>query len=411
MKRRDFLKLSGFSAISATGFSRKIIAETEDTTEYILTIECQGGWDQTLVFDNKLGSNILKVDPSASLGTGAGGINYVHNSSRPNVKTFFDTYGDNSTIVNGILTHDLDAHLAQRSTNSVKSVTLNENLNYSTFYASAAAPLKPYPHVSIDLPNDSASYEVYSYHGSLEAIESIQTSSNYLSGFSAATKNALKAYLSNAYLSFSSGRINGTYTGRKINSLASKGMKENSWISVLTANFDNTQASNLTKRAILALNLFNSNYTQTANILDDTPHSWDDHTNTLSAQNTRFDNLFRDLKIIIDYAVTLGIADRLTILVKSETGRDSRVSLNEKDHWPYTSCLIWSKSITGSKVVGKTDEYLRGIKLDPVSGLENTASEIEVSFDSIYAALFQNFGVNKNLLWKEDLSPSYFILF
>ncbi|MDB2447442.1 DUF1501 domain-containing protein, partial [bacterium] len=151
-------------------------------------------------------------------------------------------------------------------------------------------------------------------------------------------------------------------------------------------------------------------YTQTASVLDETHLAWDTHSNALADQSTRFDSLFGDLKIILDEAVSLGIDDQLLVVVKSEFGRDSRVSVNSKDHWPYSSCLIWNKTITGGKTVGLTDEYLRGKKLDPYLQTDTGTNSVLVTHDSIFAALFQSFGVSASLLWGEDLVPTNFIL-
>src|SRR5262245_7665492 len=76
---------------------------------YILLVHCSGGWDTTMVFDNKLGVASCTSEDGAFAANGLGGISYVGHASRPAVTNFFDAYGLNAAIVNGIKAGSLES--------------------------------------------------------------------------------------------------------------------------------------------------------------------------------------------------------------------------------------------------------------------------------------------------------------
>lgn len=409
LSRRDLLKIMGASGVCASSLGRLANAQSENPSyPYILVIECSGGWDQTTVFDNKQSVPTVSTDPSSFVQSGPGNLSYVTNAAMPSVQTFFDNFGENSTIVNGIYCHELDHKKALRRTNSTYSVTSEQVTSYLAHYATIVGAGRSFPHLVSDLPFEASLYDTFTFMYSLEDVSTLYPS--YMSGFSSTSVSALRTYLNDSYSNFAASRISNTYSGRKIISLASKAPKEDAAVSILTSNYDATQSTNLRKRATLALNMFKNGYSQSAHILDETTLSWDSHENTISAQRTNFERLFADLNEILTYATSLNIQDNLVVIVKSEFGRHPRLINNGKNHWPFTSCLIWNKQLTGAKVCGQTDDYLRGKKLDPYLATEDSANAVEITFDSIFAGIFQRFAVAPSLLWPATLTPNNFIL-
>lgn len=409
ISRRSLLK-NGVGTLPLLGISPGQMALSQSTTTYpfFLVIECSGGWDQTLVFDDKLSVSTVSTDGSASSETGAGTLTYVHNASRPAVKNFFDSQGVYSTIVNGILCHSVDHDVALEQTTTTLSVTTEEITNYLTFYSTLVGAGTGFPALSVDLPVTPGTLDRNTYRVTLDDLENRLP--QYRSSFSESTKAALRSYLNATYTNFTSGRLIGNSSGLKLNAFASKGLKEDAAPSVFGSLFDATETTSLRKRAKFALNLFANNYAMTAHVLDEDKLSWDDHSNTISAGGARFNRLFEDLSDIVAHAESLGIDQRLVIVVKSEMGRHPRIVSGLKNHWPFTSCLIWNKNMAGGKTVGQTDDYLRGLKLDPSIATENSANAVEVTFDSIFSALFSYSGVNSRLLWNEEILPANFII-
>ena len=63
------------------------------------------------------------------------------------------------------------------------------------------------------------------------------------------------------------------------------------------------------------------------------------------------------------------LLDETCIVVMSEMGRTPALNGNEgKDHWPYTSALVMGPGLQGGRVIGATDEFYYGEKIDYDSG-------------------------------------------
>lgn len=410
-KRRTFIKSGIASGVSLAAFGKYAFSTEANVKPFILVIQASGGWDQSLVFDFKPSTTGLYLDPNQTQ-VNANGLQYVSNSTlRPNVDLFFNTHASKCTIINGVFCHELDHQSALQKTSSAFNLRNNKRINYLSYYAANVGTGNALSHLAIDVPVESDTASIYTFEMTLDAIENHYP--NYLSGYSNSnTRGKISNYLSEAFTNFSINRINDTYDGRKVDSITSKFLSNDATANIVNTNFDGTQLTKLRKRAFFALKMFEKGYTKAATVLDEDKLSWDTHTDfndfALTTQSNRFNQLFDDLNAIIQQAESLGISDKLMIIVKSEMGRDSRVS--SKNHWPYTSCLIWSNDLNGSKTVGKTDEFLRGEKLDQVLGIKNGDYVTEVTFNSIFAALFQKNGLDKNQLWKRELLPSFFIL-
>jgi uncharacterized protein (DUF1501 family) len=93
---------------------------------------------------------------------------------------------------------------------------------------------------------------------------------------------------------------------------------------------------------------------------------------------------------------TSSLLDETVIVVLSEMGRTPQLNDQDgKDHWPYTSAMVVGPGITGSRVIGATDEFYYGKTIDPDSGeLWDGAGSIELSTSSFGATLLNLAGVD-----------------
>ena len=98
---------------------------------------------------------------------------------------------------------------------------------------------------------------------------------------------------------------------------------------------------------------------------------WDSHTNNDQTQSQSWESLFGGLLDMADRFSTLpgrnggNLLDETVIVVMSEMGRTPALNGNNgKDHWPYTSALIMGPGFTGGRVVGATDEFNYGERID-----------------------------------------------
>ena len=118
--------------------------------------------------------------------------------------------------------------------------------------------------------------------------------------------------------------------------------------------------SDLRKQSYVALRAFKSGLSVSANLFLD---GWDTHNNNDLGQTNKMWVLFRALAYIKDAAESLGIADRLNIIVGSDFGRTTHYSSvgnpnSGKDHHPVTSwmTMLWDQGRdSGLRVIGETD--------------------------------------------------------
>ena len=139
--------------------------------------------------------------------------------------------------------------------------------------------------------------------------------------------------------------------------------------------------TDLRKQAYVALRAFKSGLSVSANLFLD---GWDTHNRNDLGQTNRMWVLFRALTYIKDAAESLGIADRLNIVVGSDFGRTTHYSSvgnpeSGKDHHPVTSwmTMLWHQNRdSGLRVIGETDHRVLAKPLnsvlEPVEGSNGT---------------------------------------
>ena len=74
-----------------------------------LFILCNGGWDPTYVFSDSLSAPYVDTEAEAELAQ-AGDLSFIDHPERPGVRSFFETWGEQCCIINGLevqsITHD-----------------------------------------------------------------------------------------------------------------------------------------------------------------------------------------------------------------------------------------------------------------------------------------------------------------
>jgi uncharacterized protein (DUF1501 family) len=61
--------------------------------------------------------------------------------------------------------------------------------------------------------------------------------------------------------------------------------------------------------------------------------------------------------------------DETVFVVMSEMGRTPALNNGDgKDHWPYTSVLVMGPGLRGGRVIGATDEFYYGERIDFETG-------------------------------------------
>jgi hypothetical protein len=120
---------------------------------------------------------------------------------------------------------------------------------------------------------------------------------------------------------------------------------------------------NLKEQMQSALLVFKSGLGSAADLSLGTFDSHEQHDAMSEALLTHFSDAMR---FFWDYAETLGIAERIVLVVGSDFGRTNFYNEGEgKDHWPIGSYLIMERNAPwGDRVVGLTDELHFGLPIN-----------------------------------------------
>lgn len=414
ISRRNAIKrlaqLTAVTGVGAPGLS-KVFANPRELgfSPYILTIHCDGGWDPTMVFDNKISSSLVTTEPGSTVSLGAGNLPYIANANRPSVSSFFNQYGSNATIINGITSNSLSHDQAKLYASASFSPETNRYTDWLSFYATQLGSSLPLPHVVIDAPYLPGPYSNFTSYLTDAMIAEYQTEPLTGSSTLAETSlTSLTSYLQKAYVATLDNNI-GTYLdSEKIQAITYSVIKEDYLKTALRSITLDNAKSTFSNHGKIAINLFAKGYSQSVSLQAGKPREWDTHRNHFTKQSTSFEMLFSGLLDILSEADTLGILDKLTIVVKSEMGRAPKINSSEqngKDHWAYTSSLLWGAGIAKAKVIGATDDSLIGYKINPIFGSYTDPDTTNLNLNHIYAGLFSITGIPYSILMP-DIQPA-----
>ena len=123
MNRRQFGTLS-LASLAALAGPRKLWASPGLEERKFLVIYANGGWDYAYVFAPLFDNQWASVDED-SVQSEANGVTFVDAETRPSVRSFFENYGDQACIINGIevrsITHQRCRRLAFTGSSSATS--------------------------------------------------------------------------------------------------------------------------------------------------------------------------------------------------------------------------------------------------------------------------------------------------
>ena len=96
---------------------------------------------------------------------------------------------------------------------------------------------------------------------------------------------------------------------------------------------------------------------------------WDTHTKN-SLQHGNYQQMFTALNGLLDGLSAEGLLSDTLVVVVSEMTRTPRMNADlGKDHWPHTSALLIGAGVSGGRVVGATTETLESLPVDFATGL------------------------------------------
>lgn len=378
MNRRQFLSASA-SVACATGVGARASASTASDRRFLFVF-APGGWDTTRVlspeFDNPNVSMERSADPWS-----VGGLSLVDARSRPSVRTFFEQYASSVSVLDGMLVPSVAHEVCSRI---VMTGSTRDAPDWAALLAGVDASRFVIPNLVIDAPSYPAGFGIAvaraGSNGQLDAL---------IDGSMLAADDAGVALPSTGV----QGAID-RYLGRRAAALAGTGRTASeqalldTWgeaVGRATALQDARHAvafgsaAGFEAKIGVALGALSTGLSRCVSLAFPEPNAlWDSHSGNDEAQSALWETLFAGLLNLQDQlAITIGpsgrpLADDVVVVVLSEMGRTPKLNAaGGKDHWPYTSAMLWGSGVAGGRQVGDYNELFQGSAIDLLSGEPN----------------------------------------
>jgi len=385
MKRRDLLKLvalAGASALVPTGTGEA--NPVGHSGPYWITLQAGWGWDPTLFCDPK-GAPINASFTEADIGA-AGNLRYAPSTENA---AFFGKYGSRLCVINGIdlATHQLDAAFRQVWTGELRP-------GYPSLAALLAAALgdgAPMPLLSAGGFEETAGLVSRTRLVGAQPLdwENLMTPGPDMKTlFSSTTEARIAQYRRD--------RLNARRAAQPPPSIAEvidraeAAEMSRAKLEAWKAYWPSPLAEDPSRALIqLVLAAFKAKLSVSANFW------WMlDRASTDAAQRENFKDWTSRFDVLMEEIQAFGL-DGSVIIVASSGGGRTPMYLDDqmKGHWSTGSMLLLGPGIPGDRVIGGTDENLRGILLDPAT-LKPSSSGVRLRPAHIHRALRGLAGIN-----------------
>lgn len=361
---------AGRPARAAAGSDRKF-----------LFVYVHRGWDPAYVFTPPRGAVVADVGAAPR---SVGGLTYVDNASRPNVRRFFDTWADEACIINGLEVPSIVHERCQRLLLTGQGGAGRDD--WPTLLAAAAGAEMGLPYLLLAGVAFTRSYGDRVVRvgddGQLPRLlgPEIYGELGVPGGMgppAPAAGAAVQAYLQRRLerlaegggdlAAFSAAQAEGL---RRISTISGAGASIDLSLPSYGCERDLADDARLVMRA-MELGLSRCAMLQSDGVCSE---GWDTHTDN-TRQGAHYNGLFGYLEEIMSarsgFRSPTGrpLAEELTIVVLSEMGRTPGLGHGGgKDHWPYTSVLLLGAGVAGGQTIGGLDEQGRGLAVDLGSG-------------------------------------------
>jgi hypothetical protein len=377
LTRRRLLQLS---ALGTGGLllPHRLHAGVPGSSRRFLFVFATGGWDQCFSFAPLFDSPDVDMEADAVEAT-VNGITFVDAENRPNVRAFYETWGQDTVLVNGLesrsVAHDVCLRLMMTGTQQIAA----DDWAVTSASQATDSPLLPMIHRS------GPSY-AYTHGSSVVRIGSADQLTRLLDGtamdasdLQVRLPSAELDLLQDAYAAEVAARRHAAASRGRALELLSKATESEARLAalqVLAGDLDLSAGDGLQTTLATLADIFELGLSRTALVAYDGLMSlgWDTHSNN-SIQAEHFNDLFGTLDALMQdlnqRPGTAGgtLADETTVVVLSEMGRYPQLNSEQgKEHWTYTSALLIGAGLQGGQTIGGYDAYCGGRPVDPVSG-------------------------------------------
>jgi hypothetical protein len=384
-RRRDLLKaLPGLGlAALVPGLARGQATVSEHVSEHkFLFIVAYGGWDTTAVFTPVFDNPAVDNEADATTAE-FGDLRFVDHPARPAVRNFFDRWGEQSCLINGIEVRSVTHEACKRILLTGSAGASGDD--WPSLLAARSRNELALPHLvvygsAITTQHVSDVVRVGSHGQLLDLLDGTALSQSGLdpnalpSDVDALIDQALAERVAD-YANERTGSASrfGTNYGRALEGLGTlEGLADDLNLVAVGTGCSRDAAED----AGIVLDAFERGLSRCGMVEDDgwCGEGWDTHANN-GLQSTNFELLFGYLdQIMTDLQSRSSpsggaLADEVTVVVLSEMGRHPQLNAGGgRDHWTFTSALLLGSGVQGGQVIGAMDENFQGLPVDLRTG-------------------------------------------
>jgi len=386
----------------------------------LIVVCANGGWDTTFVFDPKL--DVPEIEgPEANDTEGAEdtatygdsllvGVNHV---KRPSVRTFFDNWGTRCAVLNGISTGSV-AHDPSRMRILTGSGAPGR-ADISVIAGSIHGASRPLG--SLDMSGFSMAGPLGATAGRIGVSSQVKALTNPSAAFTAPSelgrsyplfdpstddRKAIQAVLEARVERMRALRGGVEANDKKLDDLVESALRAERLITDGSATIDQLElgrSPGFLGSLPLAVDFLSRGVC--SSVFVDTSARWDTHTGN-SAQHGLFQDLFVGLDALATLLDEAGRWDDTVVVVLSEMTRTPKVNTEfGKDHWPYTSALVFGAGVKGGHTFGSTNDLLEAEPMDFATGEAASSGRI-LEYDGFAASVLELLDVDPGP-WFGDL--------
>jgi hypothetical protein len=399
--RRQFLKSLSMAA-AAMAHPSLVFANQPAAFagKFVMTLQARGGWDVTCFCDPK--ENQAGVEPITQWSKTertqmAGGIAYAPFAKN---RAFFERHHRNILIINGV-DAQTNAHSIGETANW--SGRLADGYpSLTALYAAANAPHLPMSYLSFGGWSRTAALMRPTMLGNSVT----QMRSFLLAGTDDRGQTLVdptvwslirKLHADNMQTALANDTL--LETGKRSRAAYLQALNSSDALSVFARSLPTndefqkiSRGNRLINQIHFALLSFKAGVSITADVVDG---GYDTHANNDAQQSTLLGGLTDAIDYLWSFAETLGIAQRLILVVGSDFSRTPHYnSGNGKDHWPVGSYMVMEQDASyTNRVIGKTDEVQNALSLDLSATNPNERGRIKLLPAHVQKALRKYLGL------------------
>jgi len=349
-----------------------------------------GGWDTSFVFDPHPDVDTVEGDEMSEV-IEASGLTFAHSDSRPAVRSFFEDFGSEAVIINGVavgsISHD-------RCTRIMLTGGRAEDLpDLATLVGATSGEGLALPSVLLSGPRFPGELGAASVALNPTLTGTVLGELPIEATYSPDREALLRAYLAEEAAVRSERATMATYAS----SLSQMGVLE-----AEAEALELPDGAGFSEQLDAGLQSLSRGLSRVIVIQGTNPvlSQWDSHISNDDLQDRNFEHAFGELQAIMEGLEGLSapgggsLRDQAMVLAMSEMGRTPvHNAAGGKDHWPYTSLMAVGAGVRGGQVVGLTDDTLTGQKVNLATGAADDAGELLTS-GHVAAGVLQAFGVD-----------------